>query len=213
MKIINNFLNSRMNEMLLESIVLVGDGWEGKASRTFCSCPTMPTTEPGANWAWQTEQETVSPPGPGPQDLFSGWQPSHPPPPTLWSLVSSRPGERGRLAQEQAVNTGLWGNDRSQPLSLGWRKEADKHQRLMALSLLPLLVTVNLVNVFMGVRFPEFQFQLFYKLGQISSLLWAPAFSFAEEVEVWGVLTFTQQCPWYSNSECLISALLNCAER
>ena len=202
-----------MNEMLLESIVLVGDGWEGKASRTFCSCPTVSTTEPGANWAWHTEQETVSPPGPGPQDLLSGWQSSHPPPPTLWSLVPSHTGERGCLAQEQAVNTGLWGNDRSQPLPLGWRKEADKHQRWIVLSLLPLLVTLNLVNVLMGVRFPEFQFQLFYKLGQISTLLWAPAFSFVEEVEVWGVLTFTQQCQRCSYPECLILALFNCTER
>ena len=66
-KIFNRFLNLRTNEMLLESILLVEEGREGKASRTFCSAPQCRAQSLVQHEPWQTKQASC--PTPTPQAL------------------------------------------------------------------------------------------------------------------------------------------------
>lgn len=81
----------------------------------------------------------MPPPGPGTPNLLGGWArltvelSIHPV--ETWPPF---PGERGHLAQAQAreaVNTGIWESDRSQPLHPGLEEGGDN--TMVVLSLLP----------------------------------------------------------------------------
>lgn len=199
-----------MNEMLLESILPVEEGREGKASRTFCSCPTVPGTGPGAVWnpgklskAQCFPQALV----PTSAQWLARLSPSLHPPCEVSALLPMGEGTPGPGTSCQHRILGKWQEAASPPWA-GGRREINTNGCLV-----PVATTryANLVNVFMRVRFPEFQSWLFHKFGQVSFLLRAPTSSFVKWR--WGGLSFTQRRPWRSNAECLISDPLNRTER